>query len=196
MFDNITEKIKSRMNYLEEIDLRDRDDGTPRMERLRQIPPETGKLLAILAASSPAGNILEIGTSAGYSTLWLTLAAKLRNQKVTTFELLEAKIKMAKETFQVTGVESSINLIEGDAVTNLDHVKEIAFCFLDTEKELYMDCYEKIIPKLVSGGLLVCDNTINHFETLKPMIERAMADSRIDAVLVPIGMGELVCRKI
>ncbi|MBA7691850.1 hypothetical protein ES703_100405 [subsurface metagenome] len=69
MFHNIPELVIRRMRYLEGLDSKDRANGTPRMERLRQIPPEIGKFLAILAASAPEGQFLEIGTSAGYSTL-------------------------------------------------------------------------------------------------------------------------------
>ena len=72
---------------------------------------------------------------------------------------------------------------------------DIAFCFLDAEKEVYRDCYEAVIPRLVSGGLLVADNAINHAPTLQPMLDRALADERVDAMIVPIAKGELVCRK-
>lgn len=76
MFHNISEKVQQRMTYLEEIDSKDRLDGTPRLKRLRQIPPETGKFISLLAATAPKGNIIEIGTSAGYSSLWLAQACK------------------------------------------------------------------------------------------------------------------------
>ena len=69
MFNNIPESIIQRMKYLEAIDSQDRQDGTPRPQRLRQIPPETGQFIALMAASAPTGQILEIGTSAGYSHL-------------------------------------------------------------------------------------------------------------------------------
>ena len=71
----------TRMRILEEQDAADRVDGTPRLERLRQIPPETGRFLALMLAGAPQGEVLEIGTSAGYSTLWLTLTGR----PVTTF---------------------------------------------------------------------------------------------------------------
>jgi caffeoyl-CoA O-methyltransferase len=73
---------------------------------------------------------------------------------------------------------------------------QIAFCFLDAEKEVYEACYEMVVPKLVPGGMLVADNAINHQATLQPMLERALNDGRIEALIVPIGKGELVCRKI
>ena len=73
MLHNIPEPVKNRMKYLENIDAEDRVNKTPRMERLRQIPPETGKFLSILAAGAPKGKFIEIGTSGGYSTMWIAL---------------------------------------------------------------------------------------------------------------------------
>ena len=196
MFHSIRPSILSRMQYLEQVDARDREDGTPRMQRLRQIPPETGRFLALLAASAPEGEILEIGTSAGYSTLWLALACEMLGRIVTTFEVLPEKAKLARETFQSAGVEGTVKLVEGDARQYFSQVAQVGFCFLDAEKEIYGECYKAIIPKLIRGGLLVADNAINHRETLKPMLDRALADERVDALIVPIGKGELVCRKI
>ena len=196
MFHNIPELVIRRMNYLESLDSKDRVDGTPRMERLRQIPPETGKFLAILAASVPEGQFLEIGTSGGYSTMWIALACIERGIKIKTFEILEEKIKLAKETFQVSKMTDHVELVEGDARDFLKEEKNISFCFLDAEKEVYDECYDLIIPNMVKGGLLVADNAINHYKTLKPMIEKALSDERVDALIVPIGKGELLCRKI
>jgi predicted O-methyltransferase YrrM len=183
------------MKYLEAIDARDRTDGTPRLKRLRQIPPETGRFIALLAATAPEGSLIEIGTSAGYSTLWLALACRETNRKLTTFEILNEKVSMAGETFMAAGVGDVVELIHADALDHLDAIRDISFCFLDAEKESYADCYEAVIPKLVSGGLFVADNAINHQETLQPVIDRALADDRVDAMVVPIGKGELVCRK-
>lgn len=196
MFHNISENVRERMEYLEEIDSKDRIDGTSRLKRLRQIPPETGKFISILAASAPEGEFIEIGTSAGYSTLWITLACKLIGNKIITFEILEEKIKLAKKTFQLTDMEDYVELIEGDARNYLKNYKNIAFCFLDAEKEVYEECYDIIIPNMVKGGLLIADNAINHYETLKPMINKALSDQRVDALAVPIGKGELLCRKL
>jgi predicted O-methyltransferase YrrM len=184
------------MQYLEQMDAKDREDGTQRLMRLRQIPPETGKFLALLAAGAPEGMYLEIGTSAGYSTLWLALACEALGRVITTMEFLPEKAALARETFHVTQLEKTVKLIEGDARLHLGHYDQIAFCFLDAEKEIYGECYEAVIPKLVKGGLLVADNAISHQETLRPMLERALADERVDSIIVPIGKGELVCRKM
>ncbi len=195
MFTEITTVMSERMAFLEAIDKKDRNDGTPRMERLRQIPPETGKFLSIIASNCPQGQLIEIGTSAGYSTMWLSLAAKERGVKVKTFELLEPKIRMAKETFNKTGIEDFVELVEGDALVNIRQTENVAFCFLDCEKEIYLSCWEIMSSKIVKGGILVADNAISHFETIKPMIEKAQKDERFDSVVVPIGKGELVCRR-
>lgn len=196
MFHNIRPAIADRMRILEQRDAQDRSDGTPRMQRLRQIPAEIGQFLAIAAASAPSGAIIEVGTSAGYSTLWLALAAELLGRQVTTFEVLPEKAALARETFRLAGVEATVELVEGDAREHIHKLDSIGFCFLDAEKEVYGDIYELVIPRLVPGGLLIADNAINHREALQPMLDRALSDQRVDGLILSIGKGELVCRKI
>jgi predicted O-methyltransferase YrrM len=183
------------MRELEVRDAADRLDGTPQLQRLRQVPPETGRFIALIAASSPAGAMLEIGTSAGYSTLWLALAAAPGKRQVTTFEILPEKVRIAHETFKAAGVLDRVNLVGGDARQFLPSYDRIGFCFLDAEKGAYADCYELVVPRLCAGGWLLADNAINHAETLQPVIERAMSDPRVDAMVVPVGKGVLVCRR-
>ncbi len=196
MFHNVSPAILERMAFLEQRDAQDRTDGTPRSRRLRQIPPETGKFIALLAASTPPGPWIEIGSSAGYSTLWLALACLYTGRRMTTYEVSEDKAKLARETMKLTGVDAFVDLIVGDAREHISGHSNISFCFLDAEKEIYADCYEAVVPRLTVGGLFVADNAVNHYETLKPMLDRALADIRVDALIVPIGKGELVCRKV
>jgi caffeoyl-CoA O-methyltransferase len=195
MFHDIPSPILEVMRMLESIDARDRADGTTRLERLRQIPPETGRFIALLAGMAPDGPLIEIGTSAGYSALWLALACRDLGRKLTTFEILSEKATIARETFRAAKVEDIVELVEGDALKQLEAWEDISFCFLDAEKEIYYDCYELVIPKMIPGGILIADNAINHALTLQPMIDRALADGRVDSMVVPIGRGELFCRK-
>jgi caffeoyl-CoA O-methyltransferase len=192
MFHCIPQAMQDRMTYLEEIDTRDRQDGTVHSKRLRQIPAETGRFLALMAASGGNGRYLEIGTSAGYSTMWLSLTGK----PLTTFEVLPEKVALAVETFNQAGIEEQVTLIHGDARQHLTDIDDIAFCFLDAEKDVYEDCYDLLIPRMVSGGMLLCDNALSHEEALRPFVGRVLADERVDAVVVPIGKGELLVRKI
>ena len=196
MFHRIPQLILKRIRYLEELDARDRVDGTPRLQRLRQVPPETGRFIALLAAVAPAGTYLEIGTSAGYSGLWLALACREVGRKLTTFEISSSKAQLARETFKLAGVEDVVELVEGDARVHLSSYHDISFCFLDAEKEMYAECYEELVPRMVKGGLLVADNAINFREALAELLERALNDERVDAQIVPIGKGELVCRRL
>ena len=195
MFHAIPSAIVERMRQLEALDAQDRQDGTPQARRLRQVPPETGKFIALLAAAAPQGSFLEVGASAGYSSLWLALACREAGRALVTFEILPAKAQLARETFRQAQVEDVVTLIEGDARELLDRYGEVAFCFLDAEKEAYQACYELVIPRMVPGGLLVADNAINHREALDAMLQRALSDERVDAQIVPVGKGELVCRK-
>jgi caffeoyl-CoA O-methyltransferase len=195
MFHDIPLAMLARMRELEQIDLRDRSDGTPRMKRLRQIPPDVGKFVAILAAAAPAGRWIEIGTSAGYSTLWLALACRAAGRRITTYEILDEKAELARQTFAAAGVGEVVEFVHGDALDLLPGFEDIAFCFLDAEKEIYDRCYEALVPRMVPGGILVADNAIDHEATLRPMLDRALRDDRVDALIVPIGNGELVCRK-
>jgi caffeoyl-CoA O-methyltransferase len=195
MFNDIPAPVLLTMQELENIDRQDRVDGTARLQRLRQIPPETGRFICLLAASSPEGSWIEIGTSAGYSTLWLALACRERGQTITTFEIMASKSQLARTTFAAAGVDDVVTLVQDDFLTHVDRLGDIGFCFLDAEKEVYQACYEAVVPRLVPGGLLVADNAISHQDDLVPMLHAALEDPRVDALVVPIGKGELVCRK-
>jgi caffeoyl-CoA O-methyltransferase len=196
MFHRIPLRVLERMSYLERLDAEHRKQDVPGAQRLRQVPPATGKFLALLAACAPEGTCLEIGTSGGYSTLWLALACRTAGRKVITFEVLETKAELARETFRSAGVEDVVELVVGDARRYLKDYGNVSFCFLDAEKTLYGECFEAVVPNLVAGGLLVADNIISHQDVLGAMVRRVMADTRVDAQIVPIGSGLLVCRKI
>lgn len=193
---DIPEALGERMHYLEEQDARDRQDGTSHAERLRQIPPETGILLALLAANAPDGELLEIGTSAGYSALWLSLAAKARGDKLMTYEILPEKAKLAQETFQKAQVEEWVTSIHGDASELIHDSAKIAFCFLDADKDVYPHYYRFVVPKLMTGGMLLADNVLSHADELGALVETAREDKSVDAVVLPVGKGLLLCRKL
>lgn len=197
MFHNMPDSILKRMQELEQIDAKDREDGTSQLKRLRQVSPEAGKFLAILAAESPKdGVFLEVGTSAGYSALWISRAMRTRGGCLITFELLPDKVALAHETFKKAKVESFVELVHGDARGHIGLYTEVSFCFVDCEKEMYDEVYDRVAPNLVSGGLLIVDNVVSHAEELKDFVAKAEADESVDAVVIPIGKGLLVCRKV
>jgi caffeoyl-CoA O-methyltransferase len=195
VFNDLTADVLERMHELEARDEKDRDDGTPHLERLRQITPDTGQFIALWAASAPDGAVIEVGTSAGYSALWLAQACRLTGRTLTTFEILPEKARLARETFARTGVTDVVHLVEGDFLEHADQYHEVGFCFLDAEKDVYEACYEVLVPNMVPGAILVADNFTSHRDDLQTMLARVLADDRVDAMVATVGKGELVCRR-
>jgi len=195
LFTDIPKPVAERMKALEERDTKDRGDKTPKLKRLRQIPPESGAVLATLAATAPEGPMLEIGTSGGYSALWLSLANRLRGEKFVTFELLPEKAELARETFSKAEVGEYVELVHGDARGHISDFENIAFCFLDAEKEMYEEFFELVVPKLVEGGLLVADNAKSHEKELAKFFNKAEQDESVDTLMLNVGKGLLICSK-
>jgi predicted O-methyltransferase YrrM len=196
VFHNIPDNVRSIMEDLVRRDELDRDDGTPHLERLRQITPDTGAFIALWAAASPRGAMIEIGTSAGYSALWLAQACRLTGRTLNTFEILPAKASLARDTFERAGVTDVVQFVEADFLACTDDFSEIGFCFLDAEKDIYEACYDAVVPRLVPGGILIADNATSHKDDLLDMLQRALDDDRVDAMIATVGKGELVCRKL
>jgi predicted O-methyltransferase YrrM len=195
MFNDLDADVLEVMRELEARDERDRDDGTPHLERLRQITPDTGRFISLWAASAPAGAWIEVGTSAGYSTLWLAQAARVSGRTLTTYEILPEKARLARETFARARATDVVHLVEGDFLDHADEVEDVAFCFLDAEKDVYEPCYEVLVPKMVPGAILIADNFTSHRDELQTMLERVLDDGRVDAMVATVGKGELVCRR-
>ena len=196
MFHDIPARMKKRIQYLERLDARHRSTRVKQFDRLRQIPPATGKFVAMTAASAPDGAVLEIGTSGGYSGMWLSLACRATGRELTTFEIDDLKFTLAAETFNSAGVGDIVAQIKGDARKHLGKYREVGFCFLDAEKDHYQECFDLVVPNMVKGGVLVADNILSHQKALGRMVRKTMKDKRVDTMILPIGSGLLLCRKI
>ncbi len=190
MFHNIPHPVLDRMKHLEEIDARDREDGTSISARLRQIPVETGKYLAIMARSAPKGHIVEFGTSAGYSAMWLSLS----DRNVITYEVDSDKIILAKETFRSAELNDMIDIRFEDPRLSTS-LENIAMCFIDTDKDLYPELLDLVSDKIVSGGFIIFDNAKSHAEELDYFIKSVLDDNYFDSLVIPIGKGLLLCKK-
>jgi predicted O-methyltransferase YrrM len=163
---------------------------------LRSVSEDVGRMLALLAMSAPQGAFLELGSSVGYSSLWLSLAARARGVTLTTVELDEKKVTMARENIFRAGAAGFVEAVQGDALDYATRFGEIAFCFSDLQPpEHNAKVYEKVVPHLVPGGLLVIDNvTSPRLQT--ELLNRAENDPRVDSVLLPFPKGDLVCRRV
>lgn len=133
-------------------------DRTQRAGSL-SVPFEDGRFLRILAESLGATRIVEIGTSYGYSGLWLALALRGTNGRLTTFEIDERRQARARVNFERAGVLSSIDLVLGDAHALVTRVEgPVDMVFSDADKEGYLDYLQKLVPVLRPGGLFVTHN--------------------------------------
>ncbi len=196
MFHAIPPAMARRMAVMQEEDAEQRRQGLPRERRYCQVPPVTGRFLALLCASAPAGVAVEVGTSAGYSAMWLSLACKLHDRRLLCFEKSAYKAGIARETFALSGIADQLELFVGDAREGLSDVQDIGFAFLDAEKSEYGDYFELCLARTVPGGVFACDNITSHESQLADFRAAVEADPRVDALMVPIGKGVLVARKL
>jgi len=193
----LKKEIIDLLKELEAKDAEERIKGLPSSVRMRNITPDVGLFLNILVKATKATNVLEIGTSNGYSTIWLGLATQDNNGQLITLEVDPQKVKLAKENLEKAGLASTVKLIEGDAKETLKVLdKEFDFVFLDAEKEDYLEFFHLIFPKLKIGGVIVADNVISHAQDLKEYIDHVRANPDTQSVLVPVGRGEELTLKI
>ncbi|MBN5081871.1 O-methyltransferase [Stenotrophomonas maltophilia] len=165
-----------------------------RGRRMLNITPDTGEFLAVLVRFGTARRVLEIGTSNGYSTLWLAEAAAAINGHVTTLEYAEDKAAMARDTFARSGLADRITLVHDDAGPWLAQAADasIDLLFLDSDRGQYAGWWPQLRRVLRPGGLLVVDNATSHAGEMEPLRTLLDADPDFSTSLVPVGNGELL----
>jgi predicted O-methyltransferase YrrM len=168
-----------------------------RPRRMLNITRDTGELLAVLVTAMNARRVLEIGTSNGYSTLWLAKAAQAIGGAVTTIEKAEMKIAMARATFARSGLAALITVVHDDAGEVLRRTGDAAYdlVFLDSERPEYPGWWPDLRRVLRPGGLLVVDNATSHPEQMAPFVALVAADRTFTTSLVPVGNGEFLAVK-
>ncbi|MEK1895802.1 MAG: class I SAM-dependent methyltransferase [Rhizobium sp.] len=164
--------------------------------RLRAVGRDTGQLVNILAKSLKEPFILELGTSFGYSGIWLAEAARASGGKLMTMELHEYKSAHAKEMATKAGLADWIDFRIGDAVQMIRELTDgIDFVLVDLWKDLYLPCLEAFYPKLNPGAIVVADNMLRPGdENVRQYGAAIRAKSGITSVLLPVGSGIEVSR--
>jgi predicted O-methyltransferase YrrM len=171
-----------------------------RDEMLLAVGRATGQVLNILVRESKAQSILEIGTSYGYSATWLAEAARDTGGRVTTLELAANKSKYAREQLASVGLDGYVDFRVGDALEILEALPgPFDFVLVDLWKDLYVPSFDRFVNKLTPGAIVVADNMLFP-EMARPDAEayrqRVRASGRFDSVLLPIGSGIEVSRRL
>ena len=167
-----------------------------RDRHLLAVGPDTGRLINILARSLPTPNILELGTSYGYSGIWLAEAARAAGGRLTTMELQDYKATYARDMARKAGLADYVDFKVGDAVEMIAGLRfRLDFVLVDLWKDLYVPCLEAFYPKLNPGAILVADNMLRPGgESVRRYAEAVRAKPGMTSVLLPVGSGIEVSR--
>ncbi len=190
----------TRQTFLDELYAHGRahDEGLQdRLERFRNVEPETAELLGVLVRAMGAKHVLEIGTSNGYSTIWLGDAAEAVGGSVVSLEIEPERTAQALDNLTQAGVSGFVELRTQDAAEALAAFDDSAFdlVFLDAERREYASYWPDLVRVLRDNGLLVVDNTLSHAKELVEFSELVYSDESLTSTLVTVGSGVLLVVK-
>ncbi|WP_413298999.1 O-methyltransferase [Bacillus sp. 1P10SD] len=170
---------------------------TDKSKRMRNVTPETGQFLSFLVTTTQAKNILEIGTSNGYSTLWLADSVIENDGYVTTLEYSASKAELAKRNFEQAKMSKWIDLIVMDAGKYINKVESntVDMIFLDSDRKEYVEWWGDLSRILKRKGLIVVDNIISHSDELQDFYELVSNDENFKTMKLPIESGLLFLTK-
>jgi predicted O-methyltransferase YrrM len=186
----LDDRVRAVLARLEEEDAREREAGVPREQRARQVARTTGQFLFALVAPQWDCEVLELGGSRGYSTIWLAAGARILGGRVLSLEHDPAKCEAWRRNVADAGLEEWAELLEGDAFETLPEFEDVFdVVFLDAEKEDYERLFGLARGKLEPGALVVADNVLSHEETLGAYSRARQDDETLESVTVPLDRG-------
>jgi predicted O-methyltransferase YrrM len=171
------------------------DEGkTDRLERLRNVEPETARVLAVLVRATAARRVLELGTSNGYSTIWLADAMRSVGGRLLSVDLDAVRSAVADQNLDRGGVRELVELRVEDAEITLRRSPDSAWdmIFLDAERPAYSHYWPDLLRVLRPGGLLAIDNVLSHAEEVRELRALVHAERRVSEAVVPTGAGLLL----
>jgi predicted O-methyltransferase YrrM len=185
----LDDRIRAVLERLEREDADERARGLPAAERGRQVARTTGQFLFALVAPQAGCEVLEIGGSRGYSTIWLAAAARGLGGRVVSLEADPRKIEAWRNNIAEAGLEEWAELVEGDAHETLPEIDDVFdVVFLDAEKGDYEALFDLARGKLEPGALVVADNVVSHGELARYSAARR-ADPTLSSLTVPLDRG-------
>jgi predicted O-methyltransferase YrrM len=162
-----------------------------RLDRWRNVEPDTAELIGVLIRATGARRILELGTSNGYSTIWLADAAEATGGRVVSVDIDPARIWLAGANLAEAGLVDQVELRSEDAAATLARSSdaEWEFVFLDAERPAYPGYLPDLVRVLAPGGVLAVDNVRSHEHELVEFTTLIEADPRLAQTVVPVGAG-------
>jgi predicted O-methyltransferase YrrM len=186
----LDDRVRAVLARLEEEDAREREEGVSREQRARQVARTTGQFLFSLVAPQTDCEVLEIGGSRGYSTIWLAAGVRYLGGRVLSLEHDPAKIAAWRANVAEAGLEAWAELIPGDAFETLLAIDDVFdVVFLDAEKEQYEELFQLARTKLEPAALIVADNVLSHADPLAEYSRARQADPTLESVTVPLDRG-------
>jgi predicted O-methyltransferase YrrM len=186
----LDDRVRSVLRRLEEQDAQEREQGVARELRSRQVARTTGQFLFALAAPQTDCEVLELGGSRGYSTIWLAAGARYLGGRVLSVEQDPVKCEAWRRNIAEAGLGDWADLIEGDAFEELPKIDDVFdVVFLDAEKEDYEPLFELARTKLEPGALVLADNVLSHQETLGVYSRARQADPTLESVTLTLDRG-------
>jgi predicted O-methyltransferase YrrM len=186
----LDDRVRAVLARLEEEDAREREEGVARELRARQVARSTGQFLFALVAPQTDCEVLEIGGSRGYSTVWLAAGVRYLGGRVLSLESDPAKVDAWRRNVAEAGLEDWAELVPGDAFETLPAIDDVFdVVFLDAEKEQYEELYQLARKKLEPAALIVADNVLSHADPLAAYSQARQADSTLESVTVPLDRG-------
>ncbi len=169
-------------------------------DRMLAITKETGELFNMILRLKNAKNMLEVGTSTGYSTIWCAEAIQENSGKIITIEKNQKKIHRANKNFQDAKVSDSITISEGEAIQILSKMSTqntfngyFDFVLIDADKENVIKYFDLILPMVAIEGVIVTDNMLypeKYRESMKIFSEHIKKNPNVRTITSPIGNGE------
>ena len=185
----LDDRVRAVLARLEEEDERESVEGVAPAERSLAVGPEAGRLLFALVAPNAGCEVLEVGASRGYSTIWLAAAARILGGRVVTLERDPRKVEAWRRNIAEAGLEEWTELIEGDALETLEALEEgFDVVFIDAWKDEYERYFEIARTKVEPGAVIVADNVTSH-TGLAGYVEARQSDPSLVSLTVPVGNG-------
>jgi predicted O-methyltransferase YrrM len=186
----LDDRVRAVLARLEREDTVERELGLPAAERSRQVARTTGQFLFALVAPQTDCEVLEIGGSRGYSTIWLAAGVRYLGGRVLSLESDPPKIEAWRRNIADAGLEEWAELVAGDAHETLAEIDDVFdVVFLDAEKDDYERLFQAARTKVEPGALFVADNVLSHADPLARYSAARQADPTLESVTIPLDRG-------